>query len=703
MAHRTTWHQLTAPLILCALITALLGPVLMHPATSLPGEGDPLLMTWMLLHQKTHADTHPLDAPFLYPYSAPLALTEPVLALRLLALGLRAILHEPLAVYNILTVLGFLLTALATYIFVFELTSSPRAAFIAALIVTINPYRWFHLPRLQLLHFEGFPLTFWALWRGWKRQNLWWWAAAAGFVFLQWTLCIYYAIFLTPMVIVTALSLALRRPTGPMPNPKRRILYLSALGTGLIIGIIIGLSIFLFSPYIEWQTYLREPWPADQIRAYSARISDFFVGIGPLRPPGSHHRARIEGFLFPGYLALVLAGLGFLHRRSPVFRFGALFTGAGLLLSFGPSLFIYTRLQRLYPLLSATRAPIRWHAVTLFGVALLAAAGIRRLEGDRTRFPFWGTVLLIGGLLAGTWQRPPWQNRAWLTVVHPIHEQIRRETDPDAPVITLPSWTNYGPMSIILFWQLQHRHPITGGLVPRFPRGSIFLFDLFQRLPRPEVLDAMRVLHIRHIIFYPYLAKNPRRIHRLIEHTQKTWRALFAWQKKGKDYLATLTLAPSLPTYQIPSRSGTRSIPARCYEEMPGGQRRPLKMITDHHQITRVRWKPGQLNSIICTFPKWIEPVFVSLYVGTHNVVGWEFDVPSASGTWSPLPVLRWDIATSIRHLPWIREPAPWHRPVKLYLLPEVVTDRIRIRPDSNHRRHPVAIHEIHVRGRFLK
>ena len=142
------------------VLTAILGRhVLAHLGTSIANDpGDPLLTAAILEWNARHIPWS--DAwwqfPIFHPTPDTLAFSEHLLGLSVIASPLAWLTGNPLATYNLTTLLTFPLSAMAMFALVYYLTRNGVAAFLAGLAYGFAPYRISNLPHVQML------ASFWA-------------------------------------------------------------------------------------------------------------------------------------------------------------------------------------------------------------------------------------------------------------------------------------------------------------------------------------------------------------------------------------------------------------------------------------------------------------------------------------------------------------------------------------------------------------
>jgi hypothetical protein len=131
------------------------------------GLGDPLLVTYLLnwnatITPLTERWWHP---PFFWPTTNVMTLSEHMLGLSLIATPLRWIGFGALATYNLLFIASFWSAGVAGWFLGRSLTAHWLPAWTCGLVFMLAPYRFSHLPHLQILMSCGVPVMFAALHR----------------------------------------------------------------------------------------------------------------------------------------------------------------------------------------------------------------------------------------------------------------------------------------------------------------------------------------------------------------------------------------------------------------------------------------------------------------------------------------------------------------------------------------------------------
>src|SRR6478609_11953809 len=146
---------------------------------------------------------------------------------------------NPLWAYNLTLLASLALSVFFTYLLVLRLTRSPFAGVIAGFAFAFCPYVLFEIGRIQLVATQWIPATFLFLHRaieGQRRRDI------AGFwlcVLLQLGTCLYYAMFLLPLLSLAGSVLLIKE------RPSRR--FFLWLGAGALLAGLIALA--MVQPY----------------------------------------------------------------------------------------------------------------------------------------------------------------------------------------------------------------------------------------------------------------------------------------------------------------------------------------------------------------------------------------------------------------------------------------------------------------------
>ena len=167
-------------LIYLLLTLGMTYPLVVHLRDAIPGPPwDNLVWLydlWWTKYTVFQGHGSPLFNPLLFaPFGYDVTLSETMVANKLLIAPVLAA-ASPVVAYNILLILSFVLTGLATYLFVYELTGNRAAALVGGAILAFAPYRMHAMAAgwLPLISTQWLPLLFWSLERGVRRGQRRW-------------------------------------------------------------------------------------------------------------------------------------------------------------------------------------------------------------------------------------------------------------------------------------------------------------------------------------------------------------------------------------------------------------------------------------------------------------------------------------------------------------------------------------------------
>ena len=417
-------------IILLGLTLVMTNPLALHLASAVEDKQDALLNTWIMSwvgHGLITDPVHLFDANIFYPYSNTLAFSETLLPQALLALPVSLAFDNPVLGYNLVLLFSFFLAGYAMYLFVLDLTHNRLAGLIAGLIFAFNPYNLGNLAQVQLLSFGWLPLCLLFLRRmvgerqnaklesqdsfakgqkpesaipvfGFRDPFLF-----ALFFAIQSLASIYFA-FLSGIAVVAYFVWTLpgrwmrqaARPNVAQP-PLGHVL--GRLAFSLLVILILIVPVLW--PYVQVQRDLGFERTLRENETFSASLKLYtevspanalYGGLLAPRPPIMAGGYPLDN-LFPGIVAVVLAIAGLVGAKNREKWFLLFLLALAFVLSLGPRLYItpglgtdiwlpYRWLYEALPIAHALRAPVRFDALVMFALAVLAALGVQRIAGS---------------------------------------------------------------------------------------------------------------------------------------------------------------------------------------------------------------------------------------------------------------------------------------------------------------------------------
>lgn len=289
-------------LLFTALSVVQLAPLSFRPVDGVRDAGDPLLNSWILSWVGHQAFRGPLDlfqANIFHPYPGTLAFSEHLLPEALAAAPVEYLTGNSVLAHNFALFLAFVLSGFGTYLLVRRLAGSAGAGLLSGIVFAFSSYKIMHVSHLQLLWSVGIPFFFLFLHRFLDEErgrDAWLFSL---FLVIQALACVYYGLFsIAVLVLVLPVLVLLRR---------RRLTtaMLAKLAVPLIPAA--GVLVLFSLPYTAAFRNMglkRELALGAEIQNYLAAFPTNLIWGKLLSGLGSP-----EKYLFPGLLAVLLAGL----------------------------------------------------------------------------------------------------------------------------------------------------------------------------------------------------------------------------------------------------------------------------------------------------------------------------------------------------------------------------------------------------------
>ena len=276
---------------------------------------DPLLNTWIVAWGAEHvvrflsgdlsAFAGFWNANIFHPAPLTLTCSEHLFAQAVQAAPVYALTGNAILCYNLLFLSSFVLSGLALFLLVRDLTGDSVAAFAGGVFFAFAPFRFEHGAHLQLLSLQWLPLALLGLRR---------FVAGGRLVPLAWTTlalvahglsCGYYLLFFAPFVAAWALFEMVR--SGQLASARRW------LGLAASAAITLAASLPFLLPYREARQLEETKRSVLAVAQFSADLAGWLTATpdsrvwAPLLPGVD----RPENHLFPGLLVMLLAAVPF--------------------------------------------------------------------------------------------------------------------------------------------------------------------------------------------------------------------------------------------------------------------------------------------------------------------------------------------------------------------------------------------------------
>jgi hypothetical protein len=282
-------------------------PLVRHLSAVVPHDlGDPLMSTTLLWW---NAHVVPLTERWwngfaFYPAPGMLAFSDHRLGESLIAAPLMWLGASPIAAYNVTLLAMFPLSAIAAHWAAFAIAKRHDAAAISGLAFGFCPYRFAHIPHLELLAAFGMPLALGSLHKYKDTRQQRWLVLFALALVLQGLCTSYYLLFFSVLLGLWILWFARRDDLGMIGA----VLVAAAGALIALLPIVIG--------FWRIHNYYGLSRPYDEIVSLSADATSYLTAHSTSTLWGWTSRwAKSEGELFPGATISILALVGVLLAR----------------------------------------------------------------------------------------------------------------------------------------------------------------------------------------------------------------------------------------------------------------------------------------------------------------------------------------------------------------------------------------------------
>lgn len=448
---------------------------------------------------------HVFDANIFYPHRGTLAFSENNLGAGMLALPVYWATRNPYAACNFVILLGFTLSAIATYYLVRYHTADRRAAALSAICFAFCPYAFAHTPQIQLELTAGLPFTLLAFHRLADRPSIARGVALGAVMAVQALCCGYYGIFAIWLVgYATCVVIAMR-------SMRRNAAFAGALGVAAIVAITTVLPAFW--PYINLARADAFGRGLEQARPFSANLAAYAASSSYAHRWMLRFVPRWREVLFPGYVALSFGIAGvWLARRSRRGEVVVIYGGAALLAawaSFGPAAGFYVVLYKTLPVMSLLRAPARLGIVVTLGLVVLAGMAVAAILARAQRANLLAAALIASAI--GEVVIPPQRWPAALPV-EPVYEALARQ--PRGPVIEMPVYsTDVGVQhnAKYMLTSTAHWMPLVNGYSDSVPADFRSNARALASFPSAGAFRILQTIGVRYLVVHFYGYKHERR------------------------------------------------------------------------------------------------------------------------------------------------------------------------------------------------
>lgn len=494
-------------MVFTALAVVHTWPLATSPSVlSLNDNGDAQLNEWILawvVHQLGANPVHLFDANIFYPAKHSLAFSEPLILPAVLGAPIFWLGGSPVLAYNVLLLVGFVLSALAGYALVWSWTGDRPGALVAGSLLAFNTHTLTRLPHLQAIHAYGLPLALLFTDRLIRRPD----AGAALGLGLSMVAMLYTSGYL---VVFGTLAIAIAIAIRAVEWRDRRRAVLSGLAAAAAGAAIAGMPVI-----IAYRTVATEQGMVrslENVRQFSATLSGYLAATGRLHVStwsAPFLRNPVDTF-FPGIVAAALATYGVWHAirtRAHATRVVMLagIAVAGIVLSLGVHTPVYGWLYAAFPPVQGLRAAARFGFLFLLAVAVLAGLGVAALRQAARWRPGTAaaaTVAIVAAVNAEALRAPftyiPFEG------IPGIYRLLG--TEPSG--VVLAEMPFYAPNVIFrnagyVLNSTAHWQPIVNGYSGYTPASYRQLAPTLRYFPRSDAIELLRKTGVTHFTVHP--------------------------------------------------------------------------------------------------------------------------------------------------------------------------------------------------------
>ena len=465
---------------------------------------DTMLNTWIVswvAHQLPRDPLHLFDANIFHPHRNTLALSEPLIVPGAMAIPLEWLGVSPVLTYNLLLLVGFILTALAMYAVIVAWTGDHMAGLLAGAVLAFNAHTMTRLPHLQAIHAQWFPLALWALDRlltGQRTRDALW---LGLFVLLLALTSGYLAVFVT-FALGAAMLVRPREWWGRRGRPV-----LVRLAATAVVTVVVAAAVLW--PYRQMRVEEGLRRELHSVDMYSASPWSYVTTTARLHYDAWSHRIfrhRTEEVLFPGATALGLCGVALVIRRRTLGagrrRMLVAIAAVGFVMSLGTTTPVYAWAYHLFPPMQGMRAAARFGYLVLFAVAALAGIGVAEIRHRLSRR--WAGAIAIGAFaLVGVEALHTPLPFERFDGIPGIYRLIAQDPDP-VGVVDLPVFAGavFHRNASYMLASTQHWKPLLNGYSGARPAGFDETAQLMNTFPSSGSVERLRQLGVRYVLVH---------------------------------------------------------------------------------------------------------------------------------------------------------------------------------------------------------
>lgn len=460
--------------------------------------GDTVLNEWIVAwvaHQVTSDPWRLFDANIFYPEPNTLAYSESMIVQSLIGAPILWLGGSPVLTYNLLVIGGFALTGFSMCLVMRQWTGSWTAGLVAGCLYSFNAHSLTRIPHLQALHVEFLPPALLVLDRLLRQPTTRRVVSLAGWFVLQALTSVHLFVF---SAFALGGAAVVRRELWTGTSRRRVVL---ALGGALALSALLMLPFLIpYQRVSEAQHFRRS---LEVINEHAATAADYLSTASRLHYPLWSHRFFVGTALFPGVLALALAGMAVANgvaMRNPRARMFVAIAVTGVVLSFGPKLPGYSLLYHALPPLQAIRAVVRFGYLGIVGVAGLAGFGVLAVRHWTApeRWPMVAAVLVAIAALE-SYAAP-----LGLEPFDGIPSIYRTLADSKAVVVELPFYDSRAASfhAPYMLNSTAHWRPLLNGYSGFQPASFTRYYEALKQFPDARSFAELHDLGVTHVFVH---------------------------------------------------------------------------------------------------------------------------------------------------------------------------------------------------------
>jgi len=518
-----TRNNILVFLLFSVLTLILTYPIITHISRFLPGYYlmDPILNIYILKWDAMKLLSDPLNlfqASIYYPYSNTLAYSECLIGLLPLYFAVSAVTGDPVAIYNIIILLAYLLSAYGMYLLVKNITGKVYPGIIAGIIFSYSTCLMGLYTHIQVLS------IFWSLFmllflkKYFESGKVNYFALSLLFFVLQVLSCWYIFFQIAIMYFLFFLCFFIFKKSFAGAVKLKHVI------SGVLIAFIVILVFAL--PYYE----VRKEIPAfkrsmEEVAGFSPSPGSYLsvpsanLVYSKLLKPFRNYIFPEEEVFFPGFipLALFIAGSFLILKKEKKHSFFIILGIVGFILSLGPFLHIgsrmtdiplpYAVLYYFVPGFGSMRFPSRFVLSVMISISVISGYAISKINIGKSGLLVKTLAVILPVFIILEHVMIPLQeqdvSRMYYTA--PVYEWLKSEKGDFGIFEAQYPLSNYYDPEVEAeygYFSLYHGKRVVNGWSGIVPPIYCEVIDKLLRFPSRDMIDFLRGMKVKYIILH---------------------------------------------------------------------------------------------------------------------------------------------------------------------------------------------------------